>query len=425
MLLLLIAVGAAVLLLALPGERASAQAAGLCDTGSVEQFSDVKPDAYAAEYIHCMRALGLSEGRGDGIYGPELELNRGQMASFLVRLWRDVLGNGCPEGPSAPFTDIAGTTHQENIECLYALGITKGTTDTLFGPVDKLKASQISRFLLRTYESADRTCPQGSNELDRAAACLVSLNVVPAEDEARSATPVIRAQMAVYVIGAWHQMTGRGLPPTPPTRPTAEQLEVLAAEFHLIDLVNDLRADLDLPPYEYHPEVAAGARRWVGAMAAIGTPGRNPYLASDYPQARRTAQNVRLLTDLGDESVRELTEEAFSAMRDDPDAYHEMTDPLFTDTGVGILVDRNGFWAVQDFVEYDPPPTEAEISDGENLHDRACQRIAGGPGRKRLAVPPGCGRRGPPLVRNHVREGHLRAQPVLRVRVPVRLDQGG
>ena len=82
--LIVVAVLAAVLAPGGPARPSSAQAqaAGLCDTGSVEQFSDVEPDAYAAAYIHCMRALGLSAGRGGGTYGPVSELTRAQMASF-------------------------------------------------------------------------------------------------------------------------------------------------------------------------------------------------------------------------------------------------------------------------------------------------------------------------------------------------------
>ena len=192
----------------------------LCDVGSVEQFSDVGASDYAAVYMLCMRALGLSQGRGDGSYGADLDLNRGQMASFLVRLWKDQLGQKCPTAVASPFTDTAGTTHEANINCLYGLGITQGTTATTYSPGDPLKASQISRFLFRTYRKAPTNndqCPAGTkSELDEAVKCLLGLRVAPTEAEATSIAPVIRSQMAVYMIGLWHNLTGRGLPPTPP-----------------------------------------------------------------------------------------------------------------------------------------------------------------------------------------------------------------
>ena len=138
------------------------------------------------------------------------------MASFLVRLWRDVLDRQCPDG-GAPFTDVAtGSTHAANIDCVYSLGITKGVTTTTYGPGDNLAASQISRFLLRTYEKAGETCPDLESELDEAVTCLEALNVIPDVAEGRSRKDVTRAQMAVYMVGLWHNITGRGLPPAPP-----------------------------------------------------------------------------------------------------------------------------------------------------------------------------------------------------------------
>ena len=119
---------------------------------------------------------------------------------------------------AVPFTDTAGTTHEANIECLFGLGITQGTSATTYGPQDPLKASQISRFLYRTYEKAggDQCAGTAASELVRASECLFDLRVVPSTDEAIAATPVIRSQMGVYVIGLWHNLTGKGLPPAPP-----------------------------------------------------------------------------------------------------------------------------------------------------------------------------------------------------------------
>ena len=208
-----------------PGEMAPAQAQSepeLCDPGSVEQFTDVEPTDYGAAYILCMRALGLSVGTGGGRYGPDRVLNRGQMATFLVGLWRDVLGRQCPEGVS-PFTDVAADgAHSENIECLYNLGITRGVTPTTYGPQMPLRASQVSRFLLQVYRKAGDICPDTAGiergGLDEAVSCLTALRVL-SPGEGRGSRPVTRAQLAVYLIGLWHNLSGRGLPPAPPTVP--------------------------------------------------------------------------------------------------------------------------------------------------------------------------------------------------------------
>ena len=203
-----------------PGVAQTTPSSDLCDTTGVQQFADVNAGDYGAAYMWCMRALGLSTGVGDGAYRPDRDLNRAQMASFLVRLWRDVLGNQCPTGVTSPFTDVvAGTTHAPNIDCLYGLGITSGITPTTYSPERPLKASHITRFLYRLYNKAGNTTCGSSgtgSELARATACLLQLQVIPTQAEATANTPVTRAQMGVFLIGLWHNLAGRGLPPAPP-----------------------------------------------------------------------------------------------------------------------------------------------------------------------------------------------------------------
>ena len=184
------------------------------------QFSDVGVGDYAAEYVLCMRVLGLSVGGVDGGYGPDAELSRGQMASFLVRLWRDVLGRACPDDVVVPFLDVAGTTHEASIGCLYGLGIAMGTTATTYAPGDRLAASQVSRFLLRVYEKTGGRCDAFGGELERGLGCLVGLGVIPSEAEGGDGGSVTRAQMAVYVVGLWHNVSGRGVAPLPPAKGT-------------------------------------------------------------------------------------------------------------------------------------------------------------------------------------------------------------
>ena len=198
-----------------PPGAVHAQDAELCDASGTGLFADVSATDYAAEYILCMRALGLTQGNSAGEYGPDGILNRGQMASFIVRLWRDILDGECPNG-DAPFTDVASTgVHAANIACLYNLGITKGVSDTEFAPSDRVTASQVSRFLLRIFERDGGTCPDRASELDEAVECLESLHVIPTTDEGRSGQAVIRSQMAVYMIGLWHNLE-YGPPPVPP-----------------------------------------------------------------------------------------------------------------------------------------------------------------------------------------------------------------
>ena len=66
------------------GSLAEARTSELCDTVSVRQFTDVEAADYAAD----------------------TDLNCGQMASFLFRLWRDTLGIDRPKG-EACFIDTS------------------------------------------------------------------------------------------------------------------------------------------------------------------------------------------------------------------------------------------------------------------------------------------------------------------------------
>ena len=167
-----------------------------------------------------MKALDLTAGYGDGSYGPNDTVTRAQIASFLVRLWRDELGRRCPDGEH-PFTDVTpGSVHDANVACLYTMGFTQGTSATTYEPRARLTTSQITRFMLRLWLEleGDTACPADTNELARAVACLSALNVVPAGSEARSKSPASRAQMAVYLIGLWHNAAGHGRPPAPPVK---------------------------------------------------------------------------------------------------------------------------------------------------------------------------------------------------------------
>ena len=218
---LLIAVGVLSGLLWGASNAASQTADQLCDPLDGVHFTDISDADYASGYILCAKALGLTTGKADGTFAPNESVTRAQIATFLIRLWRDTLGKTCPTA-TPPFTDIANNFAQQDIICLYALGITKGATPTSFAPDATLTASQITRFLARLLNKATPgTCDLTDNELAKAAQCLVGLNIAPNIAEAQSNTQASRAQMIVYLIGAWHNATGAGKPPAPPAKPTS------------------------------------------------------------------------------------------------------------------------------------------------------------------------------------------------------------
>ena len=202
------------------GPPADAQENEVCDLSSgLSLFEDVLDGDYGSDYIHCAKALGLTLGTSEGIFEPQKELTRAQMATFLVRLWRDIIGNDCPSTPH-PFTDVVvGATHEANIACLSALGVTKGVTTRHYEPQGTLKVSQMTRFTVRMLNLlSPGTCDTSSAELTQAAACLSELNIAPSIAEAISTVAVSRAHMVVYLVGLWRNAAEGGRPPTPPTR---------------------------------------------------------------------------------------------------------------------------------------------------------------------------------------------------------------
>ncbi len=54
--------------------------------------------------------------------------------------------------PAAPFTDIAGTTFEADIEWLFTEGITKGCTPTLFCPDRTVTRDEMASFLVRMFK---------------------------------------------------------------------------------------------------------------------------------------------------------------------------------------------------------------------------------------------------------------------------------
>ena len=242
-----------------PAQQAPAQSRSLCDVGGAEQFPDVEAGSYAAAYILCARAVGLTRGDGSGGFGPDRTLTRAQMAAFLARLWRDVLGRDCPTAPAHGFTDVEGSFAAGDIACLYALGVTKGTTAAEFSPQATLTTAQVTRFTARLLSKASLACRGLAEITDElklrwAAGCLTTWHVAPSTAEAIDVASATRAQMAVYLVGAWHNAARHGVPPQPPVKPaplpttppaTATGLKfthISAGEWHTCGITTDKAA---------------------------------------------------------------------------------------------------------------------------------------------------------------------------------------
>jgi hypothetical protein len=97
--------------------------------------------------IEEIAALGVTKGCDpEGtLYCPARVVNRGQMASFLVRAL------DLPSAGDDYFTDDNGTTHEDNINRLVEAGIALGFTDGTFRPELPISRAQMASFVARGF----------------------------------------------------------------------------------------------------------------------------------------------------------------------------------------------------------------------------------------------------------------------------------
>ena len=161
-------------------------------------------EAIAAEKI----TVGCSPTR----YCPDDPVTRGQMAAFLNRALE------LPAASPSPFTDTAGT-FTDDINRLYAAGITVGCAPTRYCTGDPVTRGQMAAFLNRALELPAAspspftdTAGTFTDDINRLYAAGITVGCAPT----RYCTdrPVTRAEMATFLTRAL------GLTPiTPPPRP--------------------------------------------------------------------------------------------------------------------------------------------------------------------------------------------------------------
>ena len=91
---------------------------------------------------------GIFEGRVDGTFGPAAEVTRGQVATVLVK----AAGITGAVQDTPTYDDIAGTTHEANIEALVELEVITGYPDRTFRPNQAVSRAQVASMLGRWLE---------------------------------------------------------------------------------------------------------------------------------------------------------------------------------------------------------------------------------------------------------------------------------
>ena len=101
-----------------------------CPSDTEVPFEDVAADDPDRSGVACLYALGVTVGTSATTYAPGDNLTRAQAATMLARIWQ-ASGRECPADARIPFEDVADdSVHRDSIACLYALGVTVGTSAT-------------------------------------------------------------------------------------------------------------------------------------------------------------------------------------------------------------------------------------------------------------------------------------------------------
>jgi hypothetical protein len=124
-----------------------------CPPGSVppSSFTDVSPSSVHKPAIDCMVWWRVASGTSADTYNPGGQVNRGQMATFLVRLI-DSTSKPLPPAAADHFSDDNGNPHESNINRLFEAGIVTGKADGTYGATDPVNRGQMATFLVRSYE---------------------------------------------------------------------------------------------------------------------------------------------------------------------------------------------------------------------------------------------------------------------------------
>ena len=206
------AVGALALSL-IPAGAAFGAVEVVCEGAQEDVFDDVPTEATHAASIDCIAAYGITEGVGEGMFAPDEEVPRDQMATFLVGLVEMAQAEELPVPEEEFFTDIADSVHTENIRIAGDLGITEGVSESMYDPNVPVTRGQIATFVAESLRSLgvetvdvaeDFFTDDESSVHEENINVLADLGIVTGvtEDEYNPSETLSRAQMATILVQA-------------------------------------------------------------------------------------------------------------------------------------------------------------------------------------------------------------------------------
>ena len=123
------------------------RAAGSPEPKSGSSFADVATDAYYAKAVAWAVENGITKGTSETTFHPDETCTRAQGVTFLYRAL------GKLAAAQAGFTDVAADSYYADaVNWAAENGVTKGISETLFGPDGSCTRAQIVTFLYRAYQ---------------------------------------------------------------------------------------------------------------------------------------------------------------------------------------------------------------------------------------------------------------------------------
>ena len=123
------------------------RAAGSPEPKAMSSFSDVSADSYYAKAVAWAVENGITTGTGDGKFSPDATCTRAQSVTFLFRAIGKLVDSKAEF--SDVLTD---SYYANAVAWAVENGVTNGIGDGLFGPDNSCTRAQIVTFLFRAYQ---------------------------------------------------------------------------------------------------------------------------------------------------------------------------------------------------------------------------------------------------------------------------------
>ncbi|MCR2807966.1 S-layer homology domain-containing protein [Paenibacillus soyae] len=136
------------------------RALGLTSSASGKTFADVPSDKWYYEPIRIASSLGVVNGVSDTDFGPNKLINRGDIATMVVRAFDSTVPFGTEAG-QLEFDDVPMYYATEFIMDAHAAGIVNGVKDREFKPFANAKRAEAVVMLQRALDLQKGDVPNG------------------------------------------------------------------------------------------------------------------------------------------------------------------------------------------------------------------------------------------------------------------------